>query len=134
MMQPAHRLRPTRRGPDGPDRRRLRALRRGAWGEYRAALALLLTGHRLLALRYRTPVGEIDLIARKGDLILIVEVKARSSLRSAVDAVPPAAQARIRAASLLWLQRRADAGRLSLRYDIVAVLPWRWPIHVKDAF
>lgn len=122
--------------PDAPkpDRLRLQALRRGGRAEYRAALALILSGHRILAFRHRTPLGEIDIVARKGDLVLCVEVKARASLEAAVAAVPPATQRRIRAASALWLQRRRDAAHLSLRYDIIAVLPWKWPIHLKDAF
>lgn len=119
---------------DRPDRDRQKARRRGALAEYRAALALMLKGYRILGFRVRTPLGEIDLIARKGDLIACVEVKARRSLEMAVFAVTPAAQHRIRGAAGLWLSRRADAARLSVRFDIVAVRPWRWPIHLPGAF
>ncbi|KXG84286.1 YraN family protein [Agrobacterium bohemicum] len=111
-----------------------RAERRGHIAEYWAALYLLLKGYRILALRYRTRVGEIDIIARKKDVIAFIEVKARASETGAVDAVGYASQNRIRAAADLWLSRRKDAGTLSLRFDIVAVLPRRLPKHFVDAF
>ncbi|MCB5201513.1 YraN family protein [Neorhizobium sp. T786] len=114
--------------------RRRKAERRGHVAEYAAALLLLLKGYRIVALRYRTKVGEIDLIARKGDLVVFVEVKARVGEREAVDAVSVTAQRRIRSASDVWLSRRADAARLSQRYDVVAVLPKRLPRHFPDAF
>ncbi|SIQ72600.1 putative endonuclease [Rhizobium sp. RU20A] len=117
--------------PD-PDRRK--ALRRGALAEIRAAITLTLKGYRIIGLRVRTPLGEIDLIARRGDLIAIVEVKARRDLTAGVDAVTMTARRRIRAAADLWLSRRADAARLSLRFDIVVVSGWAWPRHLTDAF
>ena len=58
--------------------RRRRALRRGQRGEWLASLALMLKGYRIVARRHRTSLGEIDLIARRGDLVLIVEVQVRS--------------------------------------------------------
>jgi putative endonuclease len=95
---------------------------------------LLLKGFRIVARRYRTRLGEIDLIARRGNLVLIVEVKARSSLEAAHLAVTPQAMRRIEAAADLWLQRQPDHARLSLRFDLIAVLPRRWPKHVPAFF
>ena len=117
-----------------PDPKRRRAFRRGHVAEYLAAAFLLCKGYRILATRHRTSLGEIDLVARKGDLVVCVEVKARRDLDSAVFAVTGTAQNRIRAASDLWLSRQPDAHRLSVRYDIVAVRPWRLPHHLVDAF
>ena len=117
-----------------PDRNRLKALRRGSLAEYRAALSLLIKGYRIVAFRYRTKLGEIDIIARKGDLIACVEVTARRSLDDSVFAVSNLSQQRIRAASDLWLAKQPDFARLSIRYDIVSVMPWRWPVHLPDAF
>lgn len=117
-----------------PDRRRLHALRRGAAAEYLAAFALLLRGYRIVAFRHRTKLGEIDIIARRGDLIACVEVKARATVDAAIFAVSDRSKSRIRAAGDLWLQKRMDRDRLSVRYDIVAVRPWRWPVHILDAF
>lgn len=103
---------------------------RGHSAERLAAFALMLKGFRIVARRYRTRLGEIDLIARRGDLVLIVEVKARASFEAAQFAVTPQAMRRIEAAADLWLQRQTDRARLSLRFDMVAVLPRRWPKHV----
>lgn len=116
------------------DPSRLKAFRRGHVSEYFAALFLVAKGFRIRAIRYRTKLGEIDIIARRGDLVVFVEVKARRDLDSAVFAVTGSAERRIRAASELWLSRQPDGHRLSLRYDIVAVLPWRLPKHLADAF
>lgn len=118
--------------PAGPNR--LKAFRRGHVSEYLAALYLLAKGYRIRAIRYRTKAGEIDIIARRGDLVVCVEVKARRDADSAVFAVTGTAQRRIRAASEVWLARQPDAHRISLRYDIVAVRPWRLPRHFVDAF
>lgn len=65
---------------------------------------------------------------------MFVEVKARRGEQAAIDAVSFSSQRRIRAASDLWLAQQPDFGRLSQRYDIVAILPGRWPRHFRDAF
>ncbi|WP_011583318.1 MULTISPECIES: YraN family protein [Chelativorans] len=113
---------------------RQRAYRKGHRGEWLAAFALRLKGYRILAHRFKTPLGEIDLIARRGDLVAIVEVKARPTLGEAMEAVSFTAQRRIDAAADLWLSRQPDYARLSLRYDLVAVLPRRWPVHVENIY
>jgi len=120
-------------GSDQRSKRR-KAWRRGHFSEYLAALYLACKGYRILAIRHRTPLGEIDIVARKGDLAVFIEVKARRGEQAAIDAVSFAAQHRIRAASDLWLAQQPDHARLSQRYDIVAILPGRWPRHFHDAF
>jgi putative endonuclease len=120
--------------PAEPNAGRLRHYRRGHRGEWLAALALRAKGFRIVAKRYKTPLGEIDLIARRGDLIAIVEVKVRPTLVMAMDAIGRMSERRIEAAADLWLTRQRDQARLSLRFDLVAVLPWRWPVHVPDVF
>lgn len=111
-----------------------KAFFRGHSAERLAALALMLKGFRIVTRRYRTRLGEIDLIARRGNLVLIVEVKARATLESAMEAVNRTTMRRIEAATDLWLARQPDRARLSLRFDLIAVLPWRWPVHVPAAF
>ena len=120
--------------PDGVRRKRQRARQYGLAGERLAALSLQLKGYRILERNYRTKLGEIDIIARKGDVVAIVEVKARSDVASAADAVGYQARQRIERAALHWLATRRDANRLSLRFDIIAVRPWRWPVHLENAF
>lgn len=116
------------------DAKRFRAYRRGHRSEWFAAAALMAKGFRIVARRYKTRLGEIDLIARRGDLVLIVEVKARPTLIVAMEAIGPASERRIERAADLWLARQPDHARLSLRFDMVAVLPWRWPVHVENVF
>lgn len=120
--------------PDKKLDRKRRFERKGRRAEWLAALALLLKGYRIVSLRYKTPVGEIDIVARKGDLIALVEVKARRDLISGVDAVSYPAQRRIEAAGALYISRQHDSARLSWRCDIVVVSPWTWPMHLEDAF
>ncbi len=114
--------------------RRVAAEERGRRGERLAALWLILKGYRILARRVRTPVGEIDLVARKGRLIAFVEVKARRTPADAALAVTPAAQTRIARAAEAWLSRNAWASGSALRFDLVAIMPGRWPRHVRDAW
>jgi putative endonuclease len=115
-------------------RDRRKAFMRGHISEYVAAALLLFKGYRIVAMRYKTKSGEIDIIARKGDLIAFVEVKARRATMDAILAVDPGTQKRIRNASLSWLAKQKDAARLSLRYDIVAVRSWGRSTHFIDAF
>ncbi|MGB7287359.1 MAG: YraN family protein [Salaquimonas sp.] len=113
---------------------RQNAQRYGIWTEHFAAFALRLKGYRIIARNYRVKSGEIDIIAKRRDLIAIVEVKARKSLNQSVDAVGYQNQQRVRAAANWWLSTRKDAHLLSVRFDIVAVQPWKWPVHLENAF
>ena len=117
-----------------PAASRQKAYRRGHRGEWLAAAALMLKGYRILARRYRTKLGEIDLIARRGNLVLFVEVKARRTLIEAMEAIAHESERRIEGAADLWLMQQRDYGKLSMRFDMVAVLPWRWPVHVENVF
>lgn len=113
---------------------RLRAYRHGNRSEWLAAMALRLKGYRIVARNFRTKAGEIDIVARRGDLVAIVEVKARRDLATAMEAVGGITQRRIEAAADHWLSRQPDFARLSVRFDLVAVLPRRWPVHVENLF
>jgi putative endonuclease len=115
-------------------RRRRAAYRRGHAGERLAAFRLLLTGYRILARRYRTKVGEIDLIARRGNVVAFVEVKRRGALAAGLEAVTPQAQARIRRAAEAYIQRHPALAERALRFDVMVVTPWTWPRHIVDAW
>jgi len=120
------------RGPARrPDRRR--AERWGRWAETAAALALLVKGYRIVARRLKTPAGEIDLLARRGRILAVVEVKARASLDGAAFALGPRQQRRLARAAAVAAARPRLAG-LDIRFDVVLVAPWRWPRHLKDAW
>jgi len=113
---------------------RKRAERRGRRAEWLASGMLMLKGYTILARRARTPSGEIDLIAKRGNLVAFVEVKARATSVLALEAVTSTAQARIIRAAELWMARRRDLGECDWRFDIVAVVPRRWPTHFRDAW
>ncbi len=115
-------------------RSRRAAYRHGHVAEAAAAALLLIKGYRLLSRRYKTPLGEIDLIAKRGRVVAFVEVKARPTRREALDAVGRGAEKRIVDAADLWLAKHPQAAAFDLRYDMVLVTPWQLPQHVPDAF
>lgn len=117
-----------------PDPERVTAFRTGVSAEARAAAFLIAKGYRILAKRFRTPQGEIDLIAAKRGLIVFVEVKARARLDDAAYAVTPRQQQRIIAAASLWLADHPDHAADELRFDAVLIAPRSWPRHITAAF
>ena len=118
----------------GASKQKIQAFRRGWISEYLAALYLMCKGYRILALRYKTKVGEIDIIARKGDIVIFCEVKARQTVDDAVFAVNATTQKRIRDASDVWLARQKNASNLSQRYDLIAIMPRSLPKHIENCF
>lgn len=113
---------------------RRKAYRRGHYAEHLAALALMLKGYRVVTRRFKTPVGEVDLIGRRGKLVIFVEVKARSTREAALDSVGIKTQQRISKAANWWISQQKDHAALSWRFDVIAVVPWRWPIHFKQVW
>lgn len=84
--------------------------------------------------RYKTPMGELDLVARRGRTIVFIEVKWRSTLDAALGSIHPNSQARIGRAASHWLSRQQEFANFNTRFDVIALAPWRWPIHLKQAF
>ena len=113
---------------------RVAAFRTGISAESRAAAWLMAKGYRILAKRFRTPQGEIDLVARRRNLIAFVEVKARPSLDDAAYAVTPRQQARIIAAAEGWLMAHPEHAEFDLRFDAMLIAPRRLPRHLLAAF
>jgi putative endonuclease len=114
-------------------RRRLH-LARGRRAELLAALALLLKGYRPLAWRVAIGGGEIDLIVRRGSTVAFVEVKARTTLEEAHEAIDARKRRLVSRAARAWIARAPWSGGLTLRADAVFVAPGRWPRHVVSAF
>ena len=106
----------------------------GRLGETAAAWRLRLAGYRIVAEREKTPFGEIDLVAVKRGLVAIVEVKARPDLRRSIEAVGARQRRRIEQAAEWLTAQRPTLRQRQLRFDIVAVIPYRMSIHVKDAW
>ncbi len=115
------------------DRRR-RAQRSGMRAEALAAWYLRLRGYRIEAQNLRTPAGEIDIAARRGDTLAIVEVKRRPAADDPGAAVAPAQRRRLVAAAGWLLSTRPGLATLTVRFDIVLVAPGRLPLHVANAW
>ncbi len=114
--------------------RRRAAYRRGDRAELLCLWLLRLKGYRILARRYRTPVGEVDLIARRGGSIVAVEVKARDDFAAAGESIQRRQRQRIARALLHFLSSRPDLAMLSPRFDVMLVAPGRLPRHLGDAW
>ena len=110
------------------------AERRGRFAETIALCVLVLKGYRIVARRFRTPVGELDLVARRGRTLAVVEVKQRESLTAAVEAVAPVQQQRIARAAAWFVANRPDCRGCDTRFDVIALAPWRWPRHLTDGW
>ena len=113
---------------------RVAAFRTGLSAESRAAAYLMAKGYRILAKRFRTPHGEIDLVAKKRNLVAFVEVKARASFDDAAYAVTPRQQARIINAAQAWLMAHPEHAEFDLRFDVVLIAPKSLPRHLLAAF
>ena len=121
---------------DGAPRRR--AERTGRWAETASAVALRLKGYRILARGYRCPVGEIDIVARRGGVLAFVEVKARATTAAALQALSARQRRRIERAAEAWLSMRpewwAEPLGPTVRFDMMLVTRWRWPRHIMNAW
>jgi len=108
--------------------------RRGRHAEMFAGWWLKLKGFRVLVRRWRTPVGEIDLVARRGELVVFVEVKSRRTLAAAAEAITPAQRRRVARAATHFLARHPDLADANHRFDALLLAPWAWPRHVAGAW
>jgi len=117
-----------------PSPERQVAFRLGLSAETRAAALMLAKGYRIVARRWRSPVGEIDLVVRRGRVLAFVEVKARVRFDDAAEAVTPRQQRRIVAAAAAWLASHPGDANRDIRFDVVLVAPWRIPHHMPAAF
>jgi putative endonuclease len=127
-------LGPAKRPAKAASLARVEAFRTGLSAESRAAAFLLAKGYRILARRFRTPHGEIDIVARRRNTIAFVEVKARETLDEAAYAVTPRQQARIIAAAQAWLMAHGEHEGYDLRFDAMLIAPRRLPRHLMAAF
>jgi len=114
------------------DRKRQRANLRGRAGEFAAIALLIGRAHVILARRFKTPVGEIDIVARRGKRIAFVEVKQRPTRALCEAAITADTRRRVRRAADLWLARHPRHQSLDIGFDVIFVTPWRLPVHLRD--
>ena len=125
---------PRRNDPRAPRPERVAAHFTGLSGESRAAAYLVAKGYRIVARRFKSPVGEIDIVARRRGVLVFVEVKARPTLDGAAESLLPRQQQRIAAAAGAWLAAHPEDGESNIRFDAVLVAPGTIPRHIPAAF
>jgi putative endonuclease len=133
MARPTGRKPPTLL-PSAPRPERQVAFALGLSAESRAAAFLIAKGYRIVARRWRSPVGEIDIVARRRNMLIFVEVKARERLDDAAEAVIGRQQRRIIAAAEAWLAAHPDDIDRDMRFDVMLVAPKSIPRHIMAAF
>ncbi|MFL6808591.1 MAG: YraN family protein [Bradyrhizobium canariense] len=117
-----------------PSAARVAAFQTGLSAESRAAAFLIAKGYRILAKRFRTRYGEIDIVARRRNLLAFIEVKARATLDEAAYAVTTRQQARIIEAAQAWLVAHPEHADFELRFDAMLIAPRHLPRHLQAAF
>jgi putative endonuclease len=114
--------------------RRRQAYQKGRTAEDDAAGLLARRGYQILSRRYRSPVGEIDLIASDGRRLAFVEVKARRDLDDAAWSVTPHQQRRIADAANHWLQAFPQFQSWDMSFDAVLIASRERSEYIQDAF
>ena len=117
-----------------PAPERVAAFQSGVTAEAAAADYLTARGYVILATRFKTPHGEIDLVVQSQTLLAFVEVKARARLVDAAYAVTPRQQRRIIDAASAWLAAHPEHADFDMRFDAVLIAPKHPPRHLMAAF
>ncbi|HYD17863.1 MAG TPA: YraN family protein [Patescibacteria group bacterium] len=107
---------------------------KGMAAEALGALYLRLKGYRILARRYKTHLGEIDLIAMRYGVIAFVEVKLRRTHEDAAEAIHRINQSRVRRAAELYLAKHTQYTVFETRFDALVMAPRKLPQHIRNAF
>ncbi|MEL7231340.1 MAG: YraN family protein [Pseudomonadota bacterium] len=111
---------------------RQQAEARGRRAETLAALFLQAKFYTILERRVRLPVGEIDLIAKRGKTLAFIEVKQRQTLDQCQNAVSIQSWQRISNAAAAWAATKPSLSNCNWRYDLIAVTPLALPKHFRD--
>lgn len=107
---------------------------KGLRAEWLAGWYLRFKGYRILALRYKTHLGEIDIVAARGKTVVFVEVKQRSTQDRAKESIHAENQARVRRAAELYLQKYPRYTGHDVRFDAIVFAPGAWPQHLQNVF
>jgi len=103
--------------------------RAGHRSEWLAAALLMLKGYQILGFRLKTRAGEIDILARRGRTLAVIEVKRRTTMEQALQALRSDQYERLLSAGQAVLRQRPSLAGHLLRIDIVALAPGRFPRH-----
>lgn len=105
---------------------------KGYFGELLAALLLICKGYRILARRFKTPYGEIDIIAKKKNVVVFVEVKARKTMDKCFIAITRKQLQRIQNASEIFMSMKHQFANCDRRYDVILVANSSFPMHIEN--
>jgi len=130
----ARKVEPRKPTKPTPSKERVAAFRLGLSAESRAAMLLIAKAYRILARRWKTPFGEVDIVARRRRDLVFVEVKARANFDDAAEAVTERNKRRIVSAAELWLAHHPDDANSFIRFDVILVAPGKMPRHIVNAF
>lgn len=103
--------------------KRLAAYRKGARLEKLAALYLRLKGYKILKIRYKTPFGEIDIVACREKTLVFVEVKGRGKIGAALESVTPRNRMRVEQAVRYFIASHPYYISHDMRFDVVVFAP-----------
>lgn len=112
----------------------------GVLAEMVATLTLVLKGYTIKERRFRSHYGEIDIIAQKGNTIIFCEVKARKDYITAIESLSEHQKKRINNSAEHYLSNLNSVSRnnkienKTFRCDMILIIPWRWPVHIKNAW
>lgn len=106
----------------------------GLRAEFRAKIFLRLKGYSILSQRYKTPIGEIDLIAKRGKVIAFIEVKARDTMERALECISLTQQKRITRAALYYLNSFVKYEKFTLRFDVICIDQTFMPKHLENVW
>ena len=113
-------------------KKRQDAKNRGQRGEVIAAWLLRIKGYLIVAQSMRNSMGEIDIIAKRRHIMAFIEVKTRGTLDEALNAVSLTQRQRIERAAIGFMSGREDLSNLDMRFDVIAMLPKKWPCHLPQ--
>ena len=107
---------------------------KGVWAERFAAVFLILKGYRICSVRYKTPVGEVDLIMRRGRSLVFCEVKYRRDYEQGITAISPISQRRIQRAASLFIAGKDGLAQMDMRFDAIIISPPFYIKHLRNAW
>lgn len=110
------------------------SFRRGIWGELKALLFIMTRGYLPLYRRYRTKYGEIDIIAKKKNTLIFIEVKSRPTAQGGYDSISFKQKERIKNTALAFFRKHPKYHQCGMRFDAVIISPNKWPTHLMDVW
>lgn len=107
----------------------------GYFSEWIAVVYLIFKGYRIVKRNFKNPLGEVDIIAKKGDTLIAVEVKSRHGKDSQIGDVVTRRQCKRIINGMKWfLSSNPKFNDFAIRFDVVLVKPFQFPKHLENAY